>query len=176
MKINQRLRPQQYMGTVQLVFVEDPCGGSRGSDHCACLTGSHVTFPFTFFPYLFPVLFSLILFFPYFFPELFSRVFFWLYFLFFPYFFSVLFPVLFYRTFSKVATFEIQRFKISVSCFSSTLQSLLHSSCSLRNIHANVTRHNLLAILVNYNSQETDQYKLSLFPNPVMFKQMLCVL
>jgi hypothetical protein len=34
--------------------------------------------------------------------------------------FSVLFPVLFFRTFSKVATFDIQRFKISVSCFYST--------------------------------------------------------
>ena len=122
------------MGTVQLAFVEDPCRGSRGSDHCACLTGSdvtgsHVTFSLPFPPYfpvlffshtfyffvLFPVLFS-----PYFFPVLFSFYFF----LFFPYFFSVLFPVLFYRTFSKVATFEIQRFKISVSCFSSPLDGL----------------------------------------------------
>ena len=64
------------------------CGGSRGSDHCACLigsdvTGSHVTFP----------------------PVLLFRTF---------------FPVLFSRIFSDVATFEIQRFKISVSCFSST--------------------------------------------------------
>ena len=67
------------MGTAQLVFVEDPCGGSRGSDHCACLTGSdvtgsHVTFSLTFPPY-FPVLF-----FPYFFPVFFFPTFF-------PYFF-----------------------------------------------------------------------------------------
>ena len=85
-----------------------------------------------FFPVLFsPLLFSSLLFFLHFcFPLLFSRTFF----IFFPYFFfhvfflsfffvlffTYFFPVLFSRTFSKVATFEIQRFKISVSCFSST--------------------------------------------------------
>ena len=45
------------------------CGGSRGSDHCACLTGSdvtgsHVAFPVLFSrisPYFPPVLFSLTL-------------------------------------------------------------------------------------------------------------------
>ena len=69
------------------------CGGSRGSDHCSCLIGSDVTGSHVTFPLTF-------------FP---------------PYFFSVLFvPVLFSRIFSEVATFEIQRFKISVSCFSST--------------------------------------------------------
>jgi hypothetical protein len=36
------------------------CGGSRGSDHCACLTGSdvtgsHVTFPRIFVPVLFQI-------------------------------------------------------------------------------------------------------------------------
>jgi hypothetical protein len=37
------------------------------------------------------------------------------------------------RTFSKVATFEIQRFKISVSCFSSTysIKGILFSILSL---------------------------------------------
>ena len=88
------------------------------------LSGSHVTFslnfvPRTFFPVLFfPYFFSL-LFFVLFFPVLFSLT------------FSsrtfssrTIYPVFFSRTFSctfsKVATFEIQRFKISVSCFSST--------------------------------------------------------
>ena len=120
---------------------------------CACLSGSHVTFPLNFFPVLFPVFFSRTLFsriffsyfftvlfspvlffsstiFPYFFPVPFSRIFFLVYFFpvifffyfFLPYYFFPLlfFPVLFSRTFSKVATFEIQRFKISVRCFSST--------------------------------------------------------
>ena len=115
---------------------------------CACLSGSHVTFPLNFFPVLFPVFFSRTLF-PYFFFVFFYRtffsstIFFQYYFplffsrTFFPYIFSRIFfsrnfffllfsPVLFFsltffsRTFSKVATLEIQRFKISVSCFSST--------------------------------------------------------
>jgi hypothetical protein len=123
------------MGTAQATFVENPCGGSRGSDHCACLTGSditgsHVTFPLTFPPYFavlfFPYFFFLILFFfSYFFPYFFPRTFF-------PYFFFVLFPVLFYRTFSNVATFEIQRFKISLSCFSSTCRYYtVHVPCGI---------------------------------------------
>ena len=57
------------MGTVQLVFAEDPCGGSRGSDHCACLTGSDRKSR-DFFPYFFPVPFP-----PFHFPYYF-RVFF----------------------------------------------------------------------------------------------------
>ena len=69
---------QQYMGTAQLVFVEDPCGGSRGYDHCACLTGSDVTGSHVTFPPYFPVLFSPVVFlFPYFFsPYFFPRIFF----------------------------------------------------------------------------------------------------
>ena len=96
------------MGTVQAIFVEDPCGRSRVSDHCACLTGnddtgSHVTFPLTFSPYFSPRTF-----FPYFFPVLFSR------------------------TFPKVAMFEIQRFKISVSCFSSACRyNIVHVPCGI---------------------------------------------
>jgi hypothetical protein len=127
------------MGTVQLAFVEDPCGGSRGSDHCACLTGSdvtgsHVTFFLTFpriFPYFlsrtfFPYFFISHIFFSHFFPVLFFVFFI------FPVLVSVLFPVLFYRIFSKVATFEIQRFKISVSCFSSTCRySTVHVPCGI---------------------------------------------
>ena len=76
------------------------CGGSRGSDHCACLTrsdvtGSHVTFspyyfPVPFFSYFFPLLF-----FPYFFPPyLFPINFFRIYF--FPVFFSLLFSPYFF--------------------------------------------------------------------------------
>jgi hypothetical protein len=45
---------------------------------------------------------------------------------FFLYFFSVLF---FPRTFSKIATFEIQRFKISVSFFSSTCRYITDLVC-----------------------------------------------
>jgi hypothetical protein len=72
-----------------------------------------------FSPYFFPFF---IVFFPYFFP-----VFFVPYFP--PYFFS---PILFSRTFSKGATFEIQHFKISVSCFSSTCHySTVHVPCGI---------------------------------------------
>ena len=99
---------------------------------CACLTRSdvtrsHVTFPLTCFPvfspyFCFPYFFSH--FFPYFFPPyFFFRTFFLVFFsvLFFPLlFFQYFFPVLISRTFSKVATFEMKSFKISVSCFSST--------------------------------------------------------
>jgi hypothetical protein len=51
-----------------------------------------------------------------------------------PYFFSpyYFFHVLFTRNFSKVATFEIQRFKISVSCFSSTYRYItVHVPCGI---------------------------------------------
>ena len=100
------------MGTAQLLFVEDPCGGSRGSDHCTCLTGSDVTGSHvTFFPY-FPVLvfpyfpprtsFPYSFFFTYLFPRIFpptffSRTIFFPYF-FFPYFFLpyYFFPVFFF--------------------------------------------------------------------------------
>jgi hypothetical protein len=85
------------------------CGGSKWSDHCACLTGSDVTgIDMTFSPTFFPVLFPPVFYFPYFFP---------------PY-----SP----GTFSKVAMFEIQRFKISVSCFSSTCRySTVHVPCGI---------------------------------------------
>ena len=46
------------MGTAQLVFVEDSRGGSRGSDHCACLTGSDVTGSHVTFLRIFPYIFS----------------------------------------------------------------------------------------------------------------------
>jgi hypothetical protein len=107
------------MGTDKLFI----WGGSRGSDHCACLTGSdvtgsHMTFHLPF-PLVFPVLFVRTFFsripptprtlFPYFFPS---------------YFFS--------RTYSKVATFEIQHFKILVSCFSSTCRyNTVHVPCGI---------------------------------------------
>ena len=42
------------------------CGGSRGSDHFACLTGSHMTFSLIFFPVLFSRI-SPSTFFPYYF-------------------------------------------------------------------------------------------------------------
>ena len=111
------------MGTDKLVFE----GDRGGSDHCACLTrsdvtGRHVTFPLTFSPYFFTRTFS-----PYFFPVFFSRTFFPLFFS--PVFFS---PVLFSRTFSKIATFEIRRFKISVGCFSSTCRyNTVHVPCGI---------------------------------------------
>ena len=118
------------MGTAQATFVENPCGGSRGSDHCACLTGSditgsHVTFPLTFPPYFavlfFPYFFFLILFFfSYFFPYFFPRTFF-------PYFFFVLFPYYFTVLFQTS-----RRFKISLSCFSSTCRyNTVHVRCGI---------------------------------------------
>jgi hypothetical protein len=102
------------MGRVQLVFVEDPCGGSRGSDHCACLTGSdvtgsHVTFPITFppySPYFFPYIF------PYFFPVLFYRTFLFPYFFFHTFIFSF-----FFRTFSRTFSPRIFFSSSSTQCW-----------------------------------------------------------
>jgi hypothetical protein len=97
---------------------------SRGSDHCAWLTGSdvtgsHVTFSPTFpriFPYFVSPYFFSCTFSPYFFPRIP------------PYFFSVLFS----GSFSKVATFEIQRFIISVSSFSRTCRyNTVHVPCEI---------------------------------------------
>jgi hypothetical protein len=86
-------------------------GGSRGSDHCACLTGSdvnrnHVTFPFTLFnriiPYFIPRTFLIRTSF-FFFSRTFFPVFFSPYFFsrtFFPCFFSPSFsPYFFFCTF-----------------------------------------------------------------------------
>ena len=82
-----------------------------------------VLFSITFFSYYFAVFFSRISFFLYIFPVSFASVFFP------PYYF---FHVLFTRNFSKVATFEIQRFKISVSCFSSTYRYItVHVPCGI---------------------------------------------
>jgi hypothetical protein len=51
---------------------------------------------------------------------------------FFIFFFRNCFHVFFSRTFSKVATFEIQRFKISVGCFSSTCRYItVHVPCGI---------------------------------------------
>ena len=107
---------------------------------------SSISFPVPFFPqfvfpYFFPRIFS-----NYFFPRTFSNYFFPVFFT--PYFFShfsnyfvsrtshspprTFFPVLFSRTFSNVATFEIQRFKISVSCFSRTCRyNTVHVPCGI---------------------------------------------
>jgi hypothetical protein len=105
---------------------------------CACLTrsdvtGSHVTFPILVpvFSRIFPVVFS------YFFPVCLFEYFFFV--LFFPYFFpriffyrTYFFPYYFPRIFSKLATFEIQHFKISISCFSSTCRySTVHVPCGI---------------------------------------------
>ena len=88
------------------------------------------------------LLFVFVLFFPYFFYCTLFPVFFSCTIL--SYFFSrtsppprTFFPVLFFpalssRTFSKVATFEIERFKISVSCFSSTCRyNAVHVPCGI---------------------------------------------
>ena len=105
-------------------------------------------FPHTFFPYFFvrtfcfpyfffkffpvlippPYFFSCIFFYRNFFPVLFFSTYF-----FSRIFFTVLFfPVLFSRTFSKVATFEIQRIKISVSCFFITCRyNTVHVPCRI---------------------------------------------
>ena len=71
-----------------------------------------------FFTFFFPVLFQII-FIPYFFFRKFV-------------FLVLFFPVLFSRTFSNVTTFEIQRFKISVSCFSRTCRyNTVHVPCGI---------------------------------------------
>ena len=82
----------------------------------------------TFYTYFFFVIFCSICF-PVF---LFSCTFFPYFLL--PYFFPpyYFFHVLFTRNFTKVATFEIQRFKISVSCFSSTYHYItVHVPCGI---------------------------------------------
>ena len=80
------------------------------------------------FPYFFPVVsrtFSCTFFSYFFSPYFISRTFS-------PVFPSYFFSVLFSRTFSKVATFEIQRLKISVSCFSSTCRyQTVHVPCEI---------------------------------------------
>ena len=83
----------------------------------------------TFFPVLFSRIISNYLFSRIFFPYFFF-VFFY-FFLYFPVFFPLLFsPVLFSRISSNVTTFQIQRFKISVSCFSSTCRyNTVHVPC-----------------------------------------------
>ena len=80
--------------------------------------------PYFFFHTFFSRNFCSYFFFPYFFFSVFfSPV------LFSPYFF---FPYYFSSTFSKVATFEIQRFKISVICFSSTWRyNTVHVPCGI---------------------------------------------
>ena len=96
-----------------------------------------------FFRRFFPVLFVSRTFFLYFFPRtffsyyffrIFSRTFFLVLIsrkkshLLFP----VFFPPFFSRTFSKVAPFEIERFKISVCCFSSTYRyNTVHVPCEI---------------------------------------------
>ena len=93
-----------------------------------------------FSPYFFPYFFSGIFFPSTFFPRTFSNYFisissyFFSPYIFFPYFFPpyFAFAVLFSRTFSNVATFEIQRFKISVSCFSRTCRyNTVHVPCGI---------------------------------------------
>ena len=91
-------------GTTTVVYGHSSvsiCGGSIGSGHCACLTGSditgsHVTFSRTFPPVLFfPILLSLF-FFPYYFPVIVSRTF--------P---PIFLPVLFSRIFFNVLFFTV---------------------------------------------------------------------
>jgi hypothetical protein len=94
------------------------------------LSGRHMTFSLTFFPvfsrtFFFVLFFRIIFpyyFFSFFFPVFFSPILF----------FRTFFPVLFSPYFSKFATFEIQRFKISVSCFSSTCRyNTVHVPCGI---------------------------------------------
>ena len=69
-------------------------GGSRGSDHCACLTGSDVTGSHVTVSRIFP---------PYFFSRIFPPYFFKLFFYFFPVLFQIIFFffVLFFPVFLK---------------------------------------------------------------------------
>jgi hypothetical protein len=100
------------------------------------LSGRHMTFSLTFFPVFSRTFFS-VLFFSYYFPALYFFSFFFPVFCSPILFFLTFFPrTFFYRTifpyFSKVATFEIQRFKISVSCFSSTCRyNTVHVPCGI---------------------------------------------
>ena len=110
----------------------------RTKPHCRRIEGDRtILFSRTFFPVFFLVLFFTVLFSPVLFiPVRFTLTFFFVLFgsiffpvflfscTFFPYFLLpyffppyYFFHVLFTRNFSKVATFEIQRFKISVSFF-----------------------------------------------------------
>jgi hypothetical protein len=99
-------------------------------EHELCYTFCFPYFFFKFFPVLIPppYFFSCIFFYRNFFPVLFFSTYF-----FSRIFFTVLFfPVLFSRTFSKVATFEIQRIKISVSCFFITCRyNTVHVPCRI---------------------------------------------
>jgi hypothetical protein len=83
-------------------------------------------FSVLFFPYFSPVFFSSFFFPPYFFPRTFFPV------LFFPYFLPrINFPYFSPRTYSKVTTFEIERFKISVSFSSTYRYSTVHVPCGI---------------------------------------------
>ena len=100
--------------------------------------------PYLFFPY-FPLNFFCRIFFSALFQIIFFPVLFHIFFpvlfqiIFIPYFFFrkfvflvLFFPVIFSRTFSNVTTFEIQRFKISVSCFSRTCcYNTVHVPCGI---------------------------------------------
>ena len=100
------------MGTDKTTFE----GDRWGSDHCACITRSDRKRSCSGVTWLVPSIF-----FPYFFSRTFFRTFSPV--LSFPYFFPVLF---------QVTTLEIQRFKISVSCFSSTCRYItVHVPCRI---------------------------------------------
>ena len=118
------------MGTDKVAFAEERWGA----------TGSHTVrmldqkwrhrksrnfSPYFFFPQFFSVLF-----FPYYFPVLFFPVLFFRI-LFFRAFFRTFFShTFFFVLFSR--TFEIERFKISVSCFSSTCRYItVHVPCGI---------------------------------------------
>jgi hypothetical protein len=125
----------------------------RTKPHCRRIEGDRtILFSRTFFPVFFLVLFFTVLFSPVLFiPVRFTLTFFFVLFgsiffpvflfscTFFPYFLLpyffppyYFFHVLFTRNFSKVATFEIQRFKISVSFFSSTYHYItVHVPCGI---------------------------------------------
>ena len=119
------------MGTAQLVFAGNRAGDRTIAHDQKWRHRKSRDFSPYFSRTFFPVLFSRTFFFSYFFLS-FLVLFPVLFFFFFPYFFFVLFSLLFYRTFSKVATFEIQRFKISVSCFSSTCcYNTVHVPCGI---------------------------------------------
>jgi hypothetical protein len=96
------------------------------------VTSPEVTWlsPRPFFPVLFSPYFFSVLFFPYYFPVLFFPVLFFRI-LFFRAFFRTFFShTFFFVLFSR--TFEIERFKISVSCFSSTCRYItVHVPCGI---------------------------------------------
>ena len=121
------------MGTDKTTLEEDRGGSDHFFSRIFSVLFSPYFFPRTFYSRTFYTYFFFVIFCSIFFPVFLFSCTFFPYFLL-PYFFPpyYFFHVLFTRNFTKVATFEIQRFKISVSCFSSTYHYItVHVPCGI---------------------------------------------